>query len=94
MEFDFDWAISMRMVPELASEIQDLLKMFQTLLEDLDDVAGIKQIAVAGIEEPFEVASSLRGWLATAKARVEEIRILEDKKKKSRKAKICDIHTF
>ena len=34
----------------LASEIQDLLKKFQTLQEDLDETVVIQQIAIAGQE--------------------------------------------
>ena len=75
----------------LASEIQDLLKKFQTLQEDLDETAAIQQIAIAETEQPLDVSNFLRAWLKTAKSRVEEIKTLEDKRKEDEKQRLQKI---
>ena len=42
----------------LATEIQDLMKKYILLQEDLEDTTGIDHIAVTGIEVPFDVSKN------------------------------------
>ena len=68
-------------VEVLGNQIQDLLKKYLQLQEDIEDTTAIEEILVNGVEQPFEVLTSLRSWLTSAKCGAEEIKALEDQKR-------------
>ena len=56
--------------------MQDLLKKYLQLQEDIEDTRAIEEILVNGVEQPFEDLTSLRSWLTSAKCRAGEIKAL------------------
>ena len=69
----------------LANQVQDLLKKYLQLQEDIQDTRAIEEIPVNGVEEPFVVLTSLRSWLTSAKCSAGEIKALEDQKREDQR---------
>ena len=65
--------------------MQDLLKKYLQLQENIEDTRAIEEILVNGVEQLFEVLTSLRSWLTSAKCRAGEIKALEDQKREEKR---------